>query len=73
MSKNNTQPKQYIAINKDNDIIISYGSEEKIMNDARAYFKGMGPDFVRAHMVVYELGKEINYNIEVNVKLKTNK
>lgn len=59
-------PPNYIAFDVDRDELIAVGTKEDVLDNIKSYCEseGMDEDDIEASIRVYELGKQIDFNVE---------
>ena len=75
MSKKTTAskplPPMYIALNDNNDSIIAMGTKEQVIEILQDYAndEGWDEDDIECFVMVYELGKQINLQVEKQLEI----
>ena len=75
MSKKTTAskplPPNYIAFDIDRDELIAVGTKEDVLDNIKSYCEseGMDEDDIQTSVRVYELGKQIDFNVEIQLEV----
>ena len=75
MSKKTTAskplPPNYIAVDDKDETVIAIGTKEQIIEIVQDYCNDSGwdGDDIEAYVSVYELGKQIDFNVATNVEI----
>ena len=64
-------PPNYIALDEDRDEVIAVGPKEHILDSIKSYCEseGMDEDDIQTSVRVYELGKQIDFNVEIQLEV----
>lgn len=64
-------PPNYIAFDIDRDELIAVGTKEDVLDNIKSYCEseGMDEDDIQTSVRVYELGKQIDFNVEIQLEV----
>lgn len=71
-TKKTKQPeKQYIAVNSNTDDTIAVGNKKEVIEliEEYCYGEGWDKDDIEDTIAVFELGPQVEFNVEVDVKI----